>query len=165
VVDESLVANSREVRAKQGRAFAGAVASFFDLGAAGPADAYAATIAWGDGTVSTGTVTVDSTGGFDVSGTHVYSRAGLFTVDVTIRDEEGSTITVSYPATVLLPPVRSLAVPVGPLGVKAPELLVTRGPAPRVRTQGSIRCPSAIGATNGMIRDSFDGRSLVRGAP
>jgi hypothetical protein len=101
VVDESLVASSRDVRARQGRAFTGTVASFFDLGAAGPADAYAATIAWGDGTVSTGTVTANSTRGFDVSGAHVYSRAGLFTVNVTIREKEGSTITVSYAATVL----------------------------------------------------------------
>lgn len=60
---------------------AGVSATFSD---ADPLDTHAATIAWGDGQSSTGTVT-----GGTVSGSHVYSAAGIYTVTVTVTDQWG----------------------------------------------------------------------------
>ena len=53
---------------------------------ADPLDTHTASIAWGDGQSSAGTVT-----GGTVSGSHVYSAAGVYTVTVTVTDQWGNT--------------------------------------------------------------------------
>src|SRR5262249_13789806 len=45
-----------------------------------------ASIDWGDGTASTGTISAGSNGTFSVLGNHTYSTPGTFTVTVTIND-------------------------------------------------------------------------------
>jgi hypothetical protein len=101
--------------ATTGQQFSGIVATFTDTNANAVPGSFTATIDWGDGTSSTGTVSVDSKGGFDISGTHTYapsSEAALgfpfggsledllggrfFVVTVTIQDS-----TTSAAATVL----------------------------------------------------------------
>jgi cyclophilin family peptidyl-prolyl cis-trans isomerase len=51
-----------------------------------PESVYTAEIAWGDGFTSQGIVTPNSSGGFDVTGTHAYARFGTYDIDVTFRD-------------------------------------------------------------------------------
>jgi hypothetical protein len=71
-----------------GTAFSGTVASFTDATADAVAN-YKALIHWGDGTVSQGTVTANTGGGFDVAGTHTYLFGGTYSVLVTILDKDG----------------------------------------------------------------------------
>ena len=74
-----------------------------------------ATINWGDGTTTPGTVTttngtpVPTTG--SVAGSHAYSQAGIYSVTVTLTDAEGEMATKSLQVTVLNP---ALVVNAGP---------------------------------------------------
>jgi hypothetical protein len=61
---------------------AGVNATFTD---ADPLDTHTASIAWGDGATTAGTVT-----GTSASGSHVYSAAGIYTVTVTVTDQWGN---------------------------------------------------------------------------
>jgi Bacterial Ig domain len=93
---------------KKGEATVNIAASFNDLGTR---DTHRARIDWGDGHVTKGTVSESpfgppgSTAGADgtVTGTHTYKRAGVYTVKVTVTDDDGArrtdtlTITVKNP--------------------------------------------------------------------
>ena len=70
--------------ATAGSAFQGAVASLTDSDASAQAGDFTATIDWGDGQTSAGTVVANSQGGFDVLGNHTYTSAQYYgiTVDV-----------------------------------------------------------------------------------
>jgi hypothetical protein len=87
-----------------GVSFTGTVATFSDLplSATGTLSDYTATIAWGDGTSSLGTITADPTfaGWFDVSGTHTFTQTGFVPVAVTITDVGGSSVVVHDTATI-----------------------------------------------------------------
>jgi virginiamycin B lyase len=61
------------------------LASFVDLSGNTAASDYHATIDWGDGTTSAGTITPNSQGGFDVSASHAWAIGGT-DVTVTITD-------------------------------------------------------------------------------
>ena len=54
---------------------------------------YTAVVHWGDGTQSGATVTTNSGGGFDVTGSHAYTDAnlGLHTITIDVQDAGGST--------------------------------------------------------------------------
>jgi hypothetical protein len=69
--------------------FTGTVATFSDSDPNGNANDYTATINWGDGRFSLGTITKNAQGGFDVSGTNTYSIPVNFTIDVDIADFGG----------------------------------------------------------------------------
>jgi hypothetical protein len=58
--------------------------------AAGPASLFTATIAWGDGTTTAGTVTLTGGGAYAVSGSHTYLDEGPFAVAVTITGPANS---------------------------------------------------------------------------
>jgi PKD repeat protein len=75
------------------------VATFTDPGGAEAVGTYGATVDWGDGFASAGTVTFAS-GVFTVTGDHTYADSGSFTVHVTIQDEGGSSVVVTSTATV-----------------------------------------------------------------
>jgi ABC-type transporter MlaC component len=66
------------------------VAQFTDPGTDGTAADYAATIAWGDGSSSAGTVSLVSGTTFQVAGPHAYAEEGSFPVSVTITDAGGA---------------------------------------------------------------------------
>jgi hypothetical protein len=84
-----------------GTAFTGTVASFTDSDASTSAGDFTATIGWGNGAVTTGTVTANGSGGFDVSGTNTYARAGWYAVTITIHDaRDGFSIKVTGTAQV-----------------------------------------------------------------
>jgi hypothetical protein len=74
-----------------GQASTGTVVTFADANGDAAAS-FTATINWGDGTVTDGTVTADANGGFDVTGTHTYRDGGTFPVFVRIHDtKDGDT--------------------------------------------------------------------------
>jgi hypothetical protein len=75
-------------------AFSGAVASFIDTDTATSASGFTATIDWGDGTSSSGTV-VGSSGSFTVSGSHTYATTGPYTPQVTLTDKAPGTATAT----------------------------------------------------------------------
>lgn len=69
-------------------------ATFSDPGAA---DTHTATINWGDGTIEAGTVDQAND---TVSGSHVYSQAGVYTVTVTVVDDDGGEDSDSFTVTI-----------------------------------------------------------------
>ncbi|MEA2424454.1 MAG: large repetitive protein, partial [Thermoleophilaceae bacterium] len=91
VADAPLSVSGRDISAAQGQELSGAVAHFTDSDPGGTAGDYSATIQWGDGSSSAGTVTAAGGGGFDVAGTHVYASAGSYTVSVSVVDSGGAT--------------------------------------------------------------------------
>jgi hypothetical protein len=86
------------------------VASFTDSDQNTQASAYTATIYWGDGTESSGTVT-GANGVFTVQGSHVYAvdsvdqGGGVYQVLVTITDADGDVLTGNGTVAVVRPPM------------------------------------------------------------
>lgn len=85
---DTLTATAAPVSGSEGTAFSGAVAFFTDTIPSIPGN-FAATIDWGDGTVSNGSLSA-SAGVFTVSGTHTYLDEGDFTVKTTVHDIGGT---------------------------------------------------------------------------
>jgi len=90
-------------------AFSGTVARFHDADPAAALADYTATIDWGDGAQSPGTIAAGAGADpFAVSGTHAYGAAGPFTVTTTVHDAGGAavalTVAASAVATAALPP-------------------------------------------------------------
>jgi hypothetical protein len=83
----------------KGYAFSGTVAAFTDVDANAPAGGMAATIDWGDGHTSPGTIAV-SMGIYSVSGTNTYGVSGSYTIGVTINDADNNSLTAMAPAVV-----------------------------------------------------------------
>ena len=101
VADVSPSGSGVAVSATEGAAFSGLVAEFTDVDPEAVAADFTATIAWGDGATSAGTVGYDSAlGTFTVAGTHTYDGAGSYAVTVAIADPFGGTAEVSATATV-----------------------------------------------------------------
>src|SRR5207247_1132959 len=73
VSGRSWTATGVNVQATAGAPFSGTVASIQNADTIGGVGAYAATITWGDGIASAGTITNQGNGVFAVSGTHTYA--------------------------------------------------------------------------------------------
>ena len=73
------------IHAVAGTSFTGVVASFNDI-AADPVGSYSALIDWADGSTSAGSIVVNNSGGFDVSGTHTFAAAGFYPIQITVTD-------------------------------------------------------------------------------
>jgi N-acetylneuraminic acid mutarotase len=74
----------------EGTSFSGVVGTFFDADPSGVASEYVATISWGDGSSSEGTVSSNGQGGFDVSGSHTYVEDGSYVLDLSVGDLGGA---------------------------------------------------------------------------
>jgi hypothetical protein len=70
---------------------------------ASPAD-FRATIDWGDGVRTMGTVATASGGSFVVTGGHAYAQAGSYTAMVTVNDFSGSQLTTNASVQVIVRP-------------------------------------------------------------
>lgn len=81
--DPAISASGTAVAATEGQSFAGTVATFSDADPSGQPSEYSATIDWGDGTSSAGTID-----GWSVSGSHTYAEEGTYVVTVTISDAD-----------------------------------------------------------------------------
>lgn len=99
VADAPLTASGRSFNVTAGERFGAVVATFMDPGSNGTVTPYTATIDWGDGDVTSGTVGLRN-GVFGVWGRHQYAEAGLYTVSVYIQDSGGSTATTTANARV-----------------------------------------------------------------
>jgi hypothetical protein len=86
------------IAAAQNHAFSGAVATFSDIDTVTAASDFTATINWGDGTTTTGTVS-GSNGAFTVNGSHTYATVGQFTVHVQGADDSPGTATFATTST------------------------------------------------------------------
>lgn len=99
VADAPLFSTGTTLNATEGAPFGSVVvANFSDADPNGTVTDYTATIDWGDGTTSTGTIT--GTGPFVVTGSDTYAEEGTYAVKVAIDDFGGSTTTASTKATV-----------------------------------------------------------------
>jgi streptogramin lyase len=99
VADAPLTAQGKFLAAPHGTPLSNVfVASFTDADPNGQLGDYTASIDWGDGSaLAAGTISANSKGGFDVSGTHTYSAAGAHTATITIHDVGGSSAVATSP--------------------------------------------------------------------
>jgi hypothetical protein len=90
------------VSATEGAPFTGTVATFTEPDASAPASQFTASINWGDGHTTAGTVGGPVGGPFTVSGSHTYTEEGLYPTTVTITDSvnPSNTTTATSTATV-----------------------------------------------------------------
>jgi hypothetical protein len=105
VTDAALSATGVAVSAEPGQAFAGVVAHVADANPQGVASDDTATISWGDGSSSAGTLAAATGGGFSLSGSHSYALAGSYTISVSVTSSGGSHASASTTATIALPPI------------------------------------------------------------
>jgi hypothetical protein len=97
-------AQAQPVAAVAGQAFTNvSVATVTDSDPNANPAGFTATIGWGDGSTSSGTITAAGPGTFNVSGTHTYLAAGTYTFGVQITDPGGSKATATGTATVSAP--------------------------------------------------------------
>src|SRR4029077_10404811 len=99
VTDVPLTARPVAISAVEGSSFAGTVATFTDENPNAVTSDFTATITWGDGSTSTGTITANG-GSFTVTGAHTYAEEGSFSTYITITDRGGSNDAVFGGATV-----------------------------------------------------------------
>ena len=99
ITDAPLIAQSGGIVTLQGQAFSGLVASFTDTDPNGTLTDYSATINWGDGTTTAGTI-VQGTEVFLVDGTHTYAQSGTDPILITITDTGGASVSFNTMATV-----------------------------------------------------------------
>ena len=100
VADAPLTSSGTSFTTLQGESYTGVVASFTDADPNGTASDYSATIDWGTGQTSTGVITPNGSGGFNVTGTNIYSVSGTDAITVTISDVGGSSTVATSSATV-----------------------------------------------------------------
>ena len=100
VSDPILTDPGLPVLAVAGRPFQGSVATFTSSNPLSTANEYSATILWGDGSVSQGTIEPDGGGSFSVVGNHVYKKPGAYSITTTIEDNEGHSVQDDSTATV-----------------------------------------------------------------
>jgi hypothetical protein len=94
-VNPVLVGAPTNFAATQGLAFNGQVATFTSANAGNTPVDFTATINWGDGTTTAGTVVTGGGGNFAVSGSHTYATSGPFAVTVTVNDSNPvATVTI-----------------------------------------------------------------------
>jgi ELWxxDGT repeat protein len=114
VLDAPLQGRGQSLSFVEGASGGGVVATFRDADPAGQVGDYTATIDWGDGSNSAGTVTANGNG-FAVNGTHTYAEErGSVTVPitVTITDFAFGQVVVSSSATVADAPLKASAIAV-----------------------------------------------------
>src|SRR5437868_13268513 len=68
----------------EGVSVSGEVAIFSEVASRLTAPSVTAAINWGDGSTSNGAVTSNGSGGFNVSGNHIYAEEGPYAVIVTV---------------------------------------------------------------------------------
>ena len=93
VMDAALTGAPSPISAVVGVPFTGPVASFSDPNPFAVAGDFTATIAWGDGVTSAGTIAA-SPSGFLITGSHTFAFPGQIPVSVLVADSQGSTTAV-----------------------------------------------------------------------
>ncbi len=110
VVDGAITAAGvSNVPATRGQEFDGTVATFSAASAASSSDDFTASIAWGDGQTSAGTINLNASGGFAVEGTHTYEATGTESITVTITAVAPGTATGVADSTAAVAPAPIVA--------------------------------------------------------
>jgi hypothetical protein len=98
---------------QQGQPFVGALAHFTDADPREmPSSNFNASIDWGDGTTTAGTIVANPSGGYDVGGSHSFASVGRKTISVTINDNSSSSTAVTATATATISPAPLTGFPV-----------------------------------------------------
>jgi hypothetical protein len=100
ITEGLLTGNAVNFNASAGIAFNDMVATFSAVDLNAPLSDFTATIDWGDGTTSAGTITPVGGGLFQVSGTNTYMHSGTYPVTITVADVGGGSTTINDTATV-----------------------------------------------------------------
>ena len=120
VISDTIPAGGFSFISTAGASVGGIVGTISDPDTSATASAYSATINWGDGTTSTGTISGGS-GSFNVNGSHSYSSGGTYPISVAITSVATNlgTSTVTDSATITATPASVLtgAPSVSPTGV------------------------------------------------
>ncbi|HEV3339277.1 MAG TPA: TIGR03118 family protein, partial [Pirellulales bacterium] len=95
-----LAGEGAAVTPTEGATFSGAVATFASSTATAQAGNFTATIDWGDGTTSAGTVVANPEGGFNVVGAHLYAEEATDAIHVAVTDNASHTVTIAGSAKV-----------------------------------------------------------------
>jgi hypothetical protein len=149
VVDAPLTSVGASVTGQAGVAFTGTVATYTDADPAGTSSDYSATINWGDGSVSAGTI-APSGSGFQVTGTHTYSSGGLFATTISIADAGGAKTVAQGTATI----------------ASAPSPVITGGPVVGSTTAGFSGAVNPDGLpTNAFFQYGLDPKYSPGGGP
>jgi hypothetical protein len=97
---DPIAATGTSLTATAGAPFSGIVATFADASWSHAISNYVATITWGDGNSSPGTIMATAGGGFNVIGNDTYASPGSYAVSVQIVDATGHTATAGSTANV-----------------------------------------------------------------
>jgi hypothetical protein len=105
IADVALSGRGKNITPSEGEPFTGFIARFTDADPrSNPGSLYTASIDWGDGTTTSGTVIPDGQGGYLVRGSHAYA-AGNFNTSITVIDHGGATTEMSGTADVVASPL------------------------------------------------------------
>ncbi len=147
----------------QSEPYAGDIATFStDAGVS--ANDLTATIGWGDGTSSSGTVVAGESGSFTVTGSHTYTIPGLHTVSVTVTG--GGTEVVAEDGVATVTVVLAAADTHGTAGLPVSGTLATFSDTGNGRTASSYTATVQWGdetSSAGTVTDDGSGNFAVEG--
>lgn len=169
VADAPLTATAVNVASTEGAAFHGTVATFTDANPDGAATEYTATITWGDGHTSVGTISGTEAGGFTVSGANTYAEEGSYSLNVVINDVGGSLATAIGTAQVADAPLSASGVTINALyGTALSQAVVATfvdlgGPEPVADYSASVNWGDGATST-GLVVANGNGTFSVEGS-
>ncbi len=102
----SLTASGTTITATAAASFTAAIATFLEANGSGQAT-FTATVDWGDGISSAGTISANGNSGFSVRGTHTYGREATKSITVVIHGTDGTNATATSQADVADAPLTS----------------------------------------------------------
>ena len=103
VTDAPLALTMNTVNPVTGVQFTATIANLTDADPTATSANYSATVNWGDGSTSSGTIAARSGGGWQVYGTHTYASSGSWLISLTVTDNGGASASGSKSATVSNP--------------------------------------------------------------
>ncbi|HET6883211.1 MAG TPA: hypothetical protein VFI31_23780, partial [Pirellulales bacterium] len=95
VAETPLTLTGTSIVAIEGASFSGSLGTFSDPGTSADPSEYVASINWGDGTISSGTLSYTSGANFDLRGRHTYADEGTYTATVSVREFDSASTKVT----------------------------------------------------------------------
>ncbi len=119
VADAPLTSSGVGGSATEQTVFTRTVARFADADPGRPVGHYSATVSWGDGSTTPGTVVGDPAGGYDVNASHTYTTPGSYTTTTAIGDADGSRTTTAAQTSVADAPLSSAGIAINAVAGQA----------------------------------------------